>query len=105
MADGARIDASDIGLSDTAPLAARTGGAGELTGLLAGASLSLAAMERALVEEALRRTGWVQKDAAKLLGITRRKLNYMIARMGLTHPSWRRHRGAQGQDPAAPSLP
>jgi len=105
MADGARIDASDIGLSDTAPLAARAGAQGELGGLLAGVDLSLEAMERALVQEALRRSRWVQKDAAKLLGVTRRKLNYMIARMGLTHPTWRRHRGTPPRGPAPRALP
>ena len=47
----------------------------------------------------------VQKDAAKLLGVTRRKLNYMIARMGLTHPTWRRHRGGETRDPVLRGLP
>jgi DNA-binding NtrC family response regulator len=54
--------------------------------------VSLREVERQLVLEALRRTGWVQKDAAALLGISRRKLNYMVQRMGITHASWRRNR-------------
>ena len=49
---------------------------------------------------ALRRADFVQKDAARLLGITRRKLNYMIQRMGITHPSWRRNRGTHAPDGA-----
>jgi len=49
-------------------------------------------VERELVLEALRRTGYVQKSAAELLGISRRKLNYMIQRMGITHSAWRRNR-------------
>jgi two-component system response regulator HydG len=48
--------------------------------------------ERALIEQALRRTDWVQKEACALLGVSRRKLNYMIRSMGITHPSWRRNR-------------
>jgi hypothetical protein len=36
--------------------------------------------------------------------VSRRKLNYMIQRMGITHPSWRRNRGdedaAIGRDAA-----
>ena len=84
---------------------ARAGTSQELAGLLSGVALSLEAMERTFVQEALRRTRWVQKDAAKLLGVTRRKLNYMIARMGLTHPTWRRHRGLQNRDPASRGLP
>ena len=54
--------------------------------------VDLREVERALVLEALRRTGWVQKDAARLLGVSRRKLNYMIQRMGITHDGWRRNR-------------
>ncbi len=47
---------------------------------------------RALVVEALEQAQYVQKDAAARLGVSRRKLNYMISRMGITHPRWRRHR-------------
>jgi DNA-binding NtrC family response regulator len=53
---------------------------------------SLSDVERALVLESLRRTDFVQKDACRLLGVSRRKLNYMIRRMGITHPTWRRNR-------------
>jgi hypothetical protein len=59
-----------------------------------------------VVLEALRRTRYVQKEAAALLRVSRRKLNYMIQRMGITHPSWRRNRGEEGADsgsePAGP---
>jgi DNA-binding NtrC family response regulator len=48
---------------------------------------------RALVVEALEQTQYVQKEAAARLGVSRRKLNYMISRMGITHARWRRHRG------------
>jgi DNA-binding NtrC family response regulator len=64
--------------------------------------MSLRELERELVLEALRRSRFLQKDAAKLLGISRRKLNYMIRRMGITHASWRRNRppepAAGGED-------
>jgi two-component system response regulator HydG len=49
-------------------------------------------LERYAVIDALDRAGYVQKGAAELLGISRRKLNYMIRRMGIKHPSWRRNR-------------
>jgi DNA-binding NtrC family response regulator len=58
--------------------------------------VSLSEIERELVLEALRRTGYVQKGAAELLGISRRKLNYMIQRMGITHSAWRRNRDQSG---------
>jgi len=56
--------------------------------------------------EALRRTGFVQKGAAELLGISRRKLNYMIQRMGITHAGWRRNRGDvdDGAEPDPPRI-
>jgi len=54
--------------------------------------LALQEVERAVVLEALRRARFVQKDAAALLRVSRRKLNYMIRRLGITHPSWRRNR-------------
>lgn len=60
-------------------------------------------VERRLVLAALRRSGWVQKDAAALLRVSRRKLNYMIQKMGVKHPSWRRNRGsADGEGDRTP---
>ena len=54
--------------------------------------VSLEAVEREVVLAALRQTRFVQKDAAELIGISARKLNYKIAKLGLTHRSWRRNR-------------
>jgi DNA-binding NtrC family response regulator len=91
MAEGSRVRAGDLSLA--------TGAAfdGGLDGrpLLPADGATLEEMERRLVTEALERTGWVQKEAARLLGVSRRKLNYMIQRMGITHPSWRRNRAAR----------
>lgn len=92
LADGDRVDARHFGIPDAS---ARPGG------VAPGASLDLEETERALVMEALRRTGHVQKEAARLLGVSRRKLNYMIQKLAITHPTWRRNRGS---DPAPPSL-
>ncbi len=80
MADGPRIAQLDLDHRKAAGLALE--------------GLTLREAERLLVVSALRRTGFVQKRAAELLGVSRRKLNYIVARLGLTHPSWRRHRGA-----------
>jgi DNA-binding NtrC family response regulator len=63
--------------------------------------VSLSRVERELVIAALERTGYVQKDAAALLHVSRRKLNYMIRRMGLTHPTWRRNRQPDAADAAS----
>ena len=84
MADGPRLGRVDLGpVGRERPAVERA-----LEGL------SLREAERLLVLSALRRAGFVQKRAAQLLGVSRRKLNYIVARLGVTHPSWRRHRGA-----------
>jgi len=88
MAEGPRIDAEDLLI-----LGGRSQGSGRSwRHELPAEGISLRDVERELVIEALERTGYVQKDAAKLIGVSRRKLNYMIQRMGITHPAWRRNR-------------
>jgi DNA-binding NtrC family response regulator len=84
LADGPVIDAPDVEVPD-APDAIEPAAA-------PAAGLSMRDAERAMVLAALRRAGFVQKDAASLLGVSRRKLNYMVQRMGIRHPTWRRNR-------------
>ncbi len=48
--------------------------------------------ESRLILDALQKSLWVQKDAAKLLGITPRALNYKIKKFGITHPGWLKNR-------------
>ena len=48
--------------------------------------------ERTLIQQALERCKWVQKDAARLLGISSRALNYKIKNFGITHPRWTQNR-------------
>jgi len=85
LAEGPTLGEAELGL---APVST---GRGWRPGLPA-EGLSLPEIERAVLLEALERMGWVQKDAASLLGISRRKLNYMIQRLGITHSSWRINR-------------
>ena len=47
--------------------------------------------EKEAILEALDDSLWIQKDAAILLGITPRTLNYKIKKYGITHPRWRKH--------------
>jgi len=84
LAEGERIEARDVEVSEAAASLAAPAPSG--TGL------SMREAERELVLSALRRAGFVQKDAAELLGVSRRKLNYLVQRMGIRHPSWRRNR-------------
>ena len=93
MAEGTRIDAQDLTLCDAPSSALSIAGSELGRSVLPSGGLSLRDAERELVLAALRRSGFVQKDAAVLLGISRRKLNYMIQRMGIVHAAWRRNRG------------
>ena len=54
--------------------------------------ISLAQVERDLLVQALERANWVQKDAASLLGITARVINYKIKNYGIVNKRWRRHK-------------
>lgn len=49
-------------------------------------SLSLEKGEKKLILKALEKAGWVQKDAAQLLGISRRVLHYKIKKFGIRIP-------------------
>jgi transcriptional regulator with GAF, ATPase, and Fis domain len=99
LAEGPRVGGDDLGLgsADRDP----ANGWPELPP----GGWTLRDVERALVIEALRRSDWVQKEACKILGVSPRKLNYMIGRMGITHPSWRRNRAPEAEplDSAATS--
>ena len=96
LADGERIEVSDVEVAD-APAPAGCAAAAPSRGL------SMREAERALVLAALARVGFVQKDAAQLLGVSRRKLNYMVQRMGITHPSWRRNRTPSADEDEEPT--
>ncbi len=53
---------------------------------------NLTASEKDLLLEALELSDWVQKDAASRLGVTPRKLNYMIKKHHITHTRWRKNK-------------
>ena len=54
-----------------------------------GESLSLEESERTAIVRALEQSGWVQKAAAPLLGVSRRALNYKIQKYGIEIPKHR----------------
>ncbi|MFZ5863999.1 MAG: sigma-54-dependent transcriptional regulator [Nitrospirota bacterium] len=53
-------------------------------------------VEKHAILDALARSNWVQKDAALILGVSPRVLNYKIKSHGITHPSWLKHRPRDG---------
>ncbi len=52
--------------------------------------IKLEDLERNTLVEALKMCNWVQKDAAELLGVSRRVLNYKVKIHNITHDRWRR---------------
>jgi DNA-binding NtrC family response regulator len=52
----------------------------------------LEAHEKELILRALEDNLWVQKNAAKRLGISPRALNYKVKKFNITHPNWRKNR-------------
>ena len=53
--------------------------------------ISLEEAEKDFILQALERCDYVQKEAAKLLGISSRVLNYRIKNYGITHPTWKQN--------------
>ena len=97
LAEGDRIEVGDV---DLPAVEARAAAAPCVE--VPPQGIALRTVERELVLAALRRTGYVQKDAAALLRVSRRKLNYMIRRMGITHASWRRNRARPDEPRSGP---
>jgi len=54
-------------------------------------SQSLLDVEKKTIIDALNESMWIQKLAAKRLGISRRVLNYKIKKLGIKHPRWRKN--------------
>ena len=48
--------------------------------------------EKEMITKALKESLWIQKDAAKILGISPRVLNYKIQKFRITHPRWRKNK-------------
>ena len=48
--------------------------------------------EKKLICRALEKHLWIQKDAARELGLTPRALNYRIKKLGITHQRWRKNK-------------
>ena len=54
-------------------------------------TLKLDELEREAIQQSLGISKWIQKDAAKLLGISPRSLNYKIKYHNITHSSWKKN--------------
>jgi DNA-binding NtrC family response regulator len=65
--------------------------------------IALEDIERHALVEALKMSNWVQKDAAELLSISPRVMNYKIKTLGIEFPRSRRH-AAAAAEPSPPPV-
>ena len=92
MADRAELDERDLNLPGSSMTADAASGPTGSSLRLPPEGIRLDDLERLAVIEALRAHDWVQKDAAKFLGISPRVMNYKIQKYGITNPRWTKNR-------------
>ncbi|KKL73233.1 hypothetical protein LCGC14_2076940, partial [marine sediment metagenome] len=88
MSDGSIITPEDLRL----PLNPNQGTLDYRSIKIPAGGINLEEVEKNLILQSLKMVDWVQKDAAKLLDISERVLNYKITRFGITHSRWRRNK-------------
>jgi len=88
LTDDRLINAEDVHLGDEP---SRNGADQAQVVKLPPTGLALEEIERQALVEALRMSNWVQKDAAELLRISPRVINYKIKTLGIALPRGRRH--------------
>ena len=88
LTEGPMIGTNDLRLGELAP----STGAGDVQPAvrIPPTGIALEEIERQAVVEALRMSNWVQKDAAELLAISPRVMNYKIKTLGIEIPRGRR---------------
>jgi DNA-binding NtrC family response regulator len=98
LAERAHISVEDLRLGDTGS----TGSSREASSIvkIPPTGIPLEEVERLALIEALKMSNWVQKDAAELLAISPRVMNYKIKTLGIDFPRGRR---AQAVQPPAES--
>ena len=98
LAEGRAIAADDLRLGESP-----TSGSGREHGSLVKippTGVPLEDIERQALVEALKMSNWIQKDAAELLSISPRVMNYKIKTLGIEFP-----RGRRAAGPPAPPAP
>jgi len=93
LADGTHIAADDLRLGDTGALGSPREAASIIK--IPPTGIPLEDIERLALIEALKMSNWVQKDAAELLSISPRVMNYKIKVLGIEFPRGRRAQQVQ----------
>ncbi len=86
------ISNEDLNLFPAGGTAAATDVATSLNLRLPPNGIVLDDLEKQAILEALRINNWVQKDAAKFLGISSRVMNYKVAKYEIKSPRWSKNR-------------
>jgi two-component system response regulator HydG len=98
LADGHHIAVDDLRLGDQASSGAPRDTASIVK--IPPTGIPLEEIERLALVEALKMSNWVQKDAAELLAISPRVMNYKIKTLGIEFPRGRRAALGNGQNTA-----
>jgi Nif-specific regulatory protein len=88
LSEGTEIGLGDLHLGESAPAGADSGAAAVVR--IPPAGIPLEEIERCALVEALKISNWVQKDAADLLSISPRVINYKIKTLNIEFPKSRR---------------
>ncbi len=98
LADATTISGADLRLGETVSI----GGLRDSSSIvkIPPTGIPLEEIERIAIIEALKMSNWVQKDAAELLAISPRVMNYKIKTLGIDFPRGRRA-ALQHHDPTA----
>src|SRR4029078_2633086 len=97
LADGAQIRTDDLRHGEAVTSSARDGAS---IVKIPPTGVALEEVERLTLIEALKMSNWVQKDAAELLSIIPRVMNYKIKPLGIEFPRGRRAAPAPQPAPA-----
>ena len=87
MCDAESITADDLNL-----LGPQEVGTASLNLRLPPTGVQLEELEKQAILEALRINNWVQKEAAKFLGISSRVMNYKVAKYEIKNPRWSKNK-------------
>jgi DNA-binding NtrC family response regulator len=88
LTEGTQITADDLRLGEVG--STQAGGGGQCPVKIPPSGIPLEEIERAALVEALKMSNWVQKDAAELLDISPRVMNYKIKTLNIEFPRGRR---------------
>ena len=102
LADGTHIAAGDLRLGDSATAGSPREPASVIK--IPPTGIALEDIERLALVEALKMSNWVQKDAAELLAISPRVMNYKIKTLGIDFPRGRRATMRHHEESAAATV-